>query len=375
MFGRFAEMSKPRRQHFIPKSYLRQFSDVDGDKAFVEAFNVNSGELKYSFSISNLCVSKNIYTLPAVDEKDKYVLEHFYAENVDAVYPEVYKLLTDHKVTKITEEQRHKILYTTLSLYFRTSRFLDENNEKLDWVIEQMTKDSQSGENAELFLHFGGRGYKFLRKDIEAVKEKIRFANRADFIFSHLEQWQAFVKHKNNSQIAVSYILDDINLISCDNPVRIYNHKVHAKDIFNPDNSIQLPLDQKHLLWISPNNEDWDRDMIYRGVRDKWFAITSNHSIQKDATDWIFSKKGCISKHFEEKKKHDNFEPENLQALEDIRTVATEMSKFLEFAQKNGMTSDVTLKRLRELKEIPALAKDIQFQMLCLELRMNGFNV
>jgi hypothetical protein len=368
-------MSKPRRQHFIPKSYLRQFSDMEGDKAFVEAYNVNSGELKYPFSIANLCVSKNIYTLPAANDKDKYSLEHFYAENVDAVYPEVYKILTDHKVIKISEEQRQKILYTTLSLYFRTSRFLDEKNDELDWIIERISKDSRPGENAELFLQFGGRGYKFLRKDIENVKDTIRIANRTDFIFGHLEKWQDFVKHKYDSQIGVSYILGDVNLISCDNPVKIDNHKVHTQDVFDPDNSIQLPLDQKHLLWISPNSKDWNRDMIYRGVRDKWFAITSNHSMQKDATDWIFSKKGCISKYFEEQKKYDNFEPENLQALEDIKTKVTEMNKFLEFVKVHGMTSEASLKKLRELKEIPALAKDPQFNVLCLELRLNGFDV
>lgn len=369
-------MSNPKRQHFIPKSYLRQFSDVEGEKAFVEAFNVNTKELKHPFSIQDLCVSKNIYTLPNVYEKDKYFLENFYASNVDGIYPEVYKLLTDPKVIKITEDQRQKILYTTLSLYFRTSRFLNERNEELDSMMDRMSEMGKEHEDAKLFMQFGGRRYEFSKIEINDVKEKIRLQNKSDFIFKHFEDWQKFVKHKNNSQITVSRILGEVDLISCDNPVRIDNHREHAYNIFNPDNSIQLPLDQKHLLWISPNTEEYERDMIYRGVRNKWFAITSNHSIQKDATDWIFSKKGGITKHFEEQKKYDNLELENMQAVEDIKTVATELNNLLEFAEKNGgMTSELSLQRLRELIKIPALAKDPQFNIMCLELKLNGYDV
>ncbi len=369
-------MSNPKRQHFIPKSYLRQFSDVKGEKAFVEAFNVNISELKYPFSINNLCVSKNIYTLPNVDEKDKYFLENFYANNVDGIYPEVYKLLTDPKVIKITEDQRQKILYTTLSLYFRTYRFLNEKNDELDSLMSRISAMSKEQENAKLFIQFGGKKYEFFKNEIDNVKERIRLQNRTDFILHHFKEWQDFVTHKYNSQITVSCILGEVDLISCDNPVRIYDHSEYTYDIFNPDNSIQLPLDQKHLLWISPNTEDCDRDMIYRGVRNKWFALGSNHSIQKDASDWIFSKKGCISKHFEEQKKYDNFEPENMQAVEDIKTLATELNIFLEFTQKNGgITSEVSINRLRELRQIPALAKDPQFNLLCLELKLNGYDV
>jgi hypothetical protein len=116
--------------------------------------------------------------------------------------------------------------------------------------------------------------------------------------------------------------------------------------------------------------------MIYRGVRDKWFAITSNHSIHKDATDWILSKKDCISKHLEEQKQYDNFDSENLQALDDIKTLTTELNDFFDFIQKNGgITSEASLRRLRELKQIPAFAKDPQFNVMCLELRLNGYDI
>lgn len=368
-------MSKPKRQHFIPKSYLRNFADIDGDKAFVEVMNVNSGELKYPFSLSNVCVSKNIYTLPRADEKDKYFIEHFYAENIDGVYPEVYQLLTDTSIVEITDGQREKILNTCLSLYFRNARFLDEKNNELDFWLDRMKNKVGAPEDARLFMRFGGRQYNFKRSEIAKVRDEIILNNRVDFIFSHLEEWRNFVKFKLKScQITVSKILGEVKLITSDNPVRISNHKRENFDLFDHDNSIQLPLDQEHLLWISPNDKEVELNQIYRGVRDKWFAITSNHTMQQDASEWIIGKKGCVTKYLEEDKKYNNFQPENLQALENIKTIAIEMTKFLDYARQNGgITSDKSLNRLRELKQIPALAADPQFKLICLELALNGY--
>ena len=38
-------MAGPKRQHFIPKSYLRNFANIQGEKAFVEAMNMNTGKI------------------------------------------------------------------------------------------------------------------------------------------------------------------------------------------------------------------------------------------------------------------------------------------------------------------------------------------
>lgn len=369
-------MSKPKRQHFIPKSYLKNFADIDGGKAFVEVMNVNSGEVKYPFSLSNVCVSKNIYTLPHVDEKNKYFVEHFYAENIDGVYPEVYDLLTNHKVINISEDERNKILNVCLSLYFRNAKFLDDKNDELDFWINRLKEKKGGRDDAKLFINFGGRRYDFQRSEIDFIKDTAILNNRIDFIFDHLQDWQNFVHFKRNSQIVVSKILGEVKLITSDNPVRVSNHNREHFNLFDPDNSIQIPLDQEHLLWISPNDEEVPRNMINRGVRDKWFAITSNHTMRQDASDWIIGKKGCITKYLEEDRMYNNFNPENLQALDDIKTIATELAKFVDFARSNGgITSEKSLQTLRQLKKIPAIANDPQFKLLCLELMINGYSV
>ena len=125
-------MSNPKRQHFLPKSALKTFAEKNEDKYFVEVGSVLTGEVKYPVSITDICVSKNLYTLPDVEDASKYVVEKMYAEQIDAVYPEVYQWLTDPNIDHITDEQRHKILNVVISLYFRNHRFLNDKNEEID---------------------------------------------------------------------------------------------------------------------------------------------------------------------------------------------------------------------------------------------------
>lgn len=362
-------MSKPRRQHFLPKAALKPFADAVGDKFFVEVGNVKTGKVKYPISIVDICVSKNLYTLPETEGDKKYSVEKFYAENIDSEYPQVHKLLTDPDIDHITEEQRHKILNVILSLYFRNARFLQAKNEEIDEMMERMSDKNFGSEDATLFMRYGGRKYSFKRKDIEEIKEKAKLNTRMDFIVKHLADWRRFVKLKDKSQIAVSKILGEVKLIIGDNPVRVYNHHGDTDDIFNPANSIQFPLDQEHLLWISPNSEEWERNRIYRQVRDKWFAITSNHSVAKYASEWVISKEGAITSFFKEMKQYDSFTPENEKTLEDIKTLATELDKLLKFMEANGGPySEASKKRLRELNDNPVFSKDPQFQVFYKEI-------
>ncbi len=368
-------MSKPKRQHFIPQSYLRNFAIRDKDKAFVEVMNIDSGEMQFPFSVKNLCVSKNLYTLPHLGEEDKYRVEHFYAENVDAIYPEVYELLTNDLVVKISDEDRMKILSTTLSLYFRTPIFLDSKNTELDQLLERAMNLS-SKDDSNLFIVFEGRKYTFKRSEIASVKETAKADNKLAFILGHLEDWQNFVQHKNNSQITVCKVIDDLPLITCDNPVDIYNSTRSPVDLFDVNNSIQLPLDQKHFLWISPNTENCERNIIYRGVRDRRFALTANLTVQKNASEWIIGNYGTILTHLESQRTFNENMPENVKAAQDMGTLAEGLTAFSKFIDENGgITSEKSLERLRELLKNPVFANDPEVKIISEGLVQKGYDL
>ena len=365
-------MTSPKRQHFIPQSYLKNFATKEGDKSFVEAMNVHNGEIKYPFSIKDICVSKNIYTIPKVPDSDKYALENYYATNVDNIYPDVYRLLTNDQIEAISNNDREKILSTALSLYFRTSKFLNLRNAELDKVFSFIDNVNFKDEEHIRSIYFGDRNYSFNKSQVDQVKEDITVNNKIDFIVGHFKQWQDFVRHKYHSQITVCRVTDEIPLITCDNPVSIYNHRYFTPDIFDPNNSIQLPLDRHYFLWISPNSQQTERNIIYRGVRDKWFAFTSNHTTQTNATDWIIGNENTIAEHLKQQKKHNEIIPENIEALDNIKIKSIMLTEYVEILQKHGMHSEIAIARFKDMQQNPIFQEDPMFQKMEIEMRESG---
>jgi Protein of unknown function (DUF4238) len=357
-------MGGSKRQHFIPRSYLRNFSTVQGDKQFVEVMDKETGQIDYPRSTKDICVAKNIYTIPKAQHDGKYALENYYAENVDSIYPEVYALLADESVIQITEDEREKILSTCLSLYFRTPKFLDADDAELDAIIQRM-RSFKVSPTADLFFSFKGRKFTFKQSQIDVVFQEARELNKLDFIINHFAEWQAFLKHKKNSGIMVISVTDEVPLITSDNPVDIYRPFVDKIDVFDPLNVINIPLDRKHYLWISPEEKDADRLKIVRSKRDKAYALTLNSTTEKNAMDWLIGEKGTLQIHREQLDKHNENTPENEKMWADAKAVALGMNDLYNYIMENGGPgSEATRRKFNEYRAIPAFQNDPGFQQL-----------
>lgn len=134
-------MNSPIRQHFIPRSYLNNFAKHEKpDKYFVFARR-KEGVIK--ISTKDICVEKNLYTLPTNEQTKKFAIEKFYADNVDSVFPEVYRILTNDSLVSIDFETRLKIINTALSLYFRTPKFLNKQNKIFEDLVNYVKDITQ----------------------------------------------------------------------------------------------------------------------------------------------------------------------------------------------------------------------------------------
>lgn len=312
-------MSKPIRQHFIPQSYLRNFALNEGDKYFVEIKQKGFDDIKEKISVKDICVEKNIYTIQGIETDKKYDLEKFYASNVDSVYPEVYKLLTDPETVTINEEQKKKILLTITSLFFRTPKFLNLNNKNTNDIFDHLAKyaDKSTG---EVNYKFGGKDFSFNVRELESVKQEAQLKNKERFLINHLADWDDFVNFKMECGIGVTKIVDDINLITSDNPVAIRAVKTNyweIDSIFDANNMIQAPLDSKHFLYIFPNSEKKLNHTFWRSEGKLWNALTCNNEMEQLAEKWILGYPGTIKEHILNDKKYNTATEENNKAVED----------------------------------------------------------
>lgn len=286
--------NNPVRQHFIPRSYLRNFAEARGNEYYVEASNKDGAKI-FGVNIKDICVEKNLYTYPpdATSDGDPYWMEKFFANNADGPYPEVYDLLVNSSRTHITKEERKKILYTTLSLYFRTPRFYrgieQINNELLDRVITLNDPNS-----ATIHFSFEGATFEFERDKEDEFRAKWNEDARIAALEVQFQGWHDFVEHKSAAGIIVNEVMDDVELITSDNPVSIFSMLNRRFHLFDPSNAIHVPLDSRHYLMILGNDIQSDPNILQKGKRDRYFAVSTNNNTMKRAERWIIGKKGTL---------------------------------------------------------------------------------
>ncbi|PWK77588.1 uncharacterized protein DUF4238 [Mucilaginibacter oryzae] len=362
-----------QHQHFIPRSYLKNFAVGDDDKLFVEAKLRSEEKPKDKLiSIKDICVNKNLYTIPNKGEDEKYALEDYYAREIDAVYPEVYDLLVNPNVTKITAEQRAQIIRTTMSLFFRTPKFLNHNQRTINSLINYASRNFQN-QNGDIQFKYRDIDLNFNIKDIDEVRTQLKIDNKIKFLKNHLKDWHDFITFKLYSAIAVYRIYDDIQLITSDNPVIMDSVAGNAFDLFDHTNIISLPLDSKHYLTIFPNTEEAMLDTIHRADRDLWFALTTNLQLEKNCEDWIIGKPNAVSAHLADQIRYNEETEENLQHVADVVQRAKDNDELVEVMQKYGFPHEKVLEKIKMMLNDRIHKDDLRVIKISEELAKHGF--
>nr|WP_293295861.1 DUF4238 domain-containing protein [Allomuricauda sp.] len=341
--------NQPVNQHYIPRSYLKNFG-VEGKKGnyFVDAYRLEDDLLLEQISTKSICFKKNLYTIPNADIDKKFALEHHYAEHVDAEFPKIYKLLVDESVKVLTAEQNKQILYVCLSLYFRTPRFLNHQNAFTDQILDRMIL--YADEKGDVKFTFENKRHEFNLKDIDRVRSEFKERNRVNFLVEHLEKWKEFVDYKYDCTINVHRINDDnAPLITCDNPVSIRGMKTtRFNGLFDPNAVITMPLDTKYYLEIFPNSIADGQTRIHRMVHDRDYVFTTNAIIQSNAETLIIGKPGTIEKHFQIQTSYED--PGNAEKfVEKAKFKFEQMQKFEMLCRTQGFTSGETVCQLKKM--------------------------
>lgn len=365
------DINKPKHQHFIPRSYLKNFAEHKKAKRFVDAVDVKSKKKIY-ISTKDICVKSGLYTLPQTGKISPYALENYYAEHVDDVYPEVYDLLIDKSKTSISNRQKHKILNTLLSLYFRTPKFLNAHNDLIDRLIDRAI-DLTASDRQEIEIDFDGKPLKFKREEVDAVKKDLREESRQTFLSTQFEIWHQFVSYKYKCAISVFEVEGDVELITSDNPVNIHSAIQNKFNLFDPTNIIQVPIDRRRFLVVFPNTEEEQTHRIYRGTRDKYFALISNFQTERSAEDWVIGFPGTVEKHFIDQNKYGEVNKENLKAVGELEQKSKLMGELLSVAEVNGFFSDAVAQKVKEFRRLDCFKGDHELDKLVLELAKEGF--
>ncbi|WP_343657979.1 DUF4238 domain-containing protein [Chryseobacterium sp.] len=365
-------MSKPVRQHFIPRSYLNNFAEIDGDKHFVFAKR-KGHELIRKYSTKDICVEKNLYTLPVDDDNKKFDLEHFYADRIDSVYPEVYRFLIDKQNTVIDFEMRLKVISVCLSLYFRTPKFLNIENDAFERIFEQIKNDT---ENVKVVIF--GKEIVISKEEAKKIIREKKEDNRRYFLRQHLIDYEKFVSCKLLDNMAVYHIADENEFITSDNPVVLrpfvdvtspdYSLEVYYSreiDPFDPKNMICISLDAKTILVILPSEDNKVVNTFLQQSDISFFDVLMyNSEIEKFSEQWIVGSDKGVQSHVSDQVKYNKDTPENRKLLGDYQKKTIKLLELQKKIEKYGLDSDEVKFEVVQLRELDYMANDNAFRRL-----------
>ncbi len=291
-----------KRQHFVPQTYLKHFGIVDGEEVYIKVLpkEENTVDGIFDSNIKNVALKKHLYTLPGDTTEEKMVIERFYSENLEVHYNRIYEILTNKSINRISPEDRELIITTVVTMYYRTTWWINQHFEVMSRVFEQQFElCKQTGKD---YYMFEGVKHSISSQTLEEHLAEYKNENQPSMIFQQLHVASKLISLRiRNDKICVYKLSSDrTELITSDNPVTAVNILQDNLVPFDPQNILSLPLDSEHILYLIPDNDTHERNSIYRTEFDGSMGyneiIISNYEQAKLSERFIFGSKTSLEK-------------------------------------------------------------------------------
>lgn len=269
-----------KNQHYIPRSYLKNFGYL------VTEYTRPSGKVDKKYSIHNIekggvikvnstkkvCKMEYLYDLPFADKEHRQFIEKAYDQEVDRHFSEVTEFISNESNRTISDEMREKLLKCTLSLYFRTPKYVAISKEEMR-AIEQLPAAKQQ-HMIDLFK----------TKRLEA----------------HLEKFKKLYEQKKSNGICINKAVGDWDFISGDNPVIIRSPNGQFVDVFSAENIVHVPFTPKFCITIMPDTDTKEVPTFTRYDYPNHHIMTINYDIEEHHEQYIFGSEQALKDYVNE---------------------------------------------------------------------------
>lgn len=289
-----------KRQHFVPRTYLKYFGEQKGDEFYIEVLPAQETEVNKIFNsnIKNVALEKHLYTLPGETNEQKMAIESFYSQELEAHYDTIYKILTDPNKIEITTEERRLIISTVITMYYRTTKWVNLSRDFMSRVFERMFQlCEQTGKD---YFTFEGEKISIAGKTLKEFTTEFNKERQPSMIIIQLETaFKLIALRLENDSICIHKIEEDkLEFITSDNPVIAKNNNPERFAPFDPTNILELPINSKHKLVLIPECPTELRNRIFRRTSTAPFSeiekLTTNFSQMQNSEKFIFGSKSGL---------------------------------------------------------------------------------
>lgn len=260
--------SETKKQHFVPRVYLKNFGYKKNDDFYVNVLPKNQpiGSM-FESNTKKICAENHLYTLNG-DIKSRQFLENIYSSIFENEYENLFNILTDDNILEISFEKKKSIISTVITMFYRTKKWLNEINsfndeslKKIFTICEQLNLDHYTDSN--------GRKISIRGKSIQDLKGNKKAETKIPFVLSQLETAIKLIEIKQYDNIYVFKIENGEEFITSDNPVFAVNINNLSTIPFDMDNAYYLPISKTYLLSLFPREN--------LSVNNKIIRMTMNH--------------------------------------------------------------------------------------------------
>lgn len=255
-----------KRQHYVPRTYLKHFSTGRSEEYFIKALpTADCREEKIiEMNISNVCLQKDLYTMPGDTAEKRMLIEKFYSDNYEAHYNKIYEILIDPSKRKLSDEERELIISTVVTMFYRTTKWVNLQNDFFNRILEQAYFTCQ--QIGKDYFIFEKKKISIAGKTLEQLQKENKYESRPAQVLTQLQVALQLIKLRTiRDGIYVSKLVDDnCEFITSDNPVTYTNVNGGQIAPFDPSNILKLPLDNKHMLFLMPYSDKDTKHLLLR---------------------------------------------------------------------------------------------------------------
>jgi hypothetical protein len=242
-----------RGMHFVPETYLKRFGVFENKKDCSVFFlnKLQDKEIKTS-TPSKLCKKRDMYLMKGETIEERQWVEDFY-QSIEEKYDYIYKILTDHSLNEISQEDHELIILFVITLLFRNQKLISQFN---NFLKESFSKaQSTASQFGQDHFVYGNEVISLQDKTLNQILKETEKKHNPNRVAVQLKAaLKLFQYRKDNSILIIKIVDNNYAYLTSDNPVSVYNSDHKMLSLFNFDNELALNIDSSHRIIIYPKS-------------------------------------------------------------------------------------------------------------------------
>lgn len=278
-------MSNPKKQHYVPQTYLRQFT---GDNGTLSIYDMVKKEFRKQ-KPSAVGYSTHFYTVEIEGEKD-YFIEKYLAEHVDVLYPDLLLKISNKQIFNAAD--RKKLGIFLAAQYLRTPAQRKNYNRMIQQETKQINRLVHSARENLGQLTDAMKNQKIAKVIKEGTYEvNVPKERSLYFLLSFIEEMATMLTKQN---IIILEACKKSEFITSDNPYTMVKDKwARGLPGFGIINTTKvIPFSPKYLLLL----KDVGDKVLYPQIVSSKEVRVYNQHITNWADRYLFAKNEYILK-------------------------------------------------------------------------------